>query len=79
MDFCFSSSYPTDATYQIWLRLTLYFWEEDDKDGRRSTTHYDGRQAISEGHPSDSGNPKSIKIPGESCIPLNNSKQCGVY
>ena len=48
-------------------------------DGRRSTTHYDGRQAISEGHPSDSGNPKSIKIPGESCIPLNNSKQCGVY
>ena len=23
------SPYPTDATYQIWLRLTQYFLEED--------------------------------------------------
>ena len=51
----FLSLYPTDATYQIWLRLAQYCWE--DVYAQR-TMDDDGRQPKAIGHLSDSGDLK---------------------
>ena len=57
----FSSPYLTDATYQIWTRLTeLSIWE-DDVDAPQ-ISHNDGRQPIAIGHQSDSGDLKTQKV-----------------
>ena len=55
----FFSPYPTEATYQIKLRLAQFSWEEDviarsTKQDARQTTDDNGRHTIAIGYLSDS-------------------------
>ena len=51
----FLSPYPTDATYQIWLKLAQKFLTRRTTHYENRTLHDDGRQHRAIGHLSDSG------------------------